>query len=302
MFRRIVVGADGSPEGRDAIVLGRLIAEATGAGLTLLRAFPPFLLGSGETMTRRSQVHETERQLWAERRHHAPDAHAEIVAHTNPARALLSHAEQWHAELIVIGSKDDVPLGHSALGHTGRRLLDGAPTAIAIARRGLHREPGAEFREPGAELSTIAVGYDGDIASERALEFADALALAAGAELHIHTVHEAPIPVLLRGEPSSPALLQDLRDGARSGALEVARRAARTTTVEAEVEAEVGDPGQVLRGASEHADVMVIGSRRWGTIARLVLGGVGEALAADCGSSLIIVRNAPVDHDATTAL
>lgn len=285
MFRRIVAGADGTPEGRDAIVLGAAIAEATGAGLTLLRAFPPFLLGSGETMTRRSQVHETERQLWAERRHHAPDAHAEILAHTNPARALLSHAEQWHADLIVIGSQTDVPIGHSAIGRVGRRLLDGTPPAIAIARRGLH--------ETGAELATIAVGYDGDIASDRALEFADALADAAGAELRIHTVHEVPIPVLLRGEPSTPELLQDLRDGARSGALEVARRAASTTAAESRVEAEVGDPGLVLREASAHADLIVIGSRRWGTIARLVLGGVGEALAADCGSSLLIVRNAP---------
>ena len=268
MFKRIVVGADGSPEGRDAAALGAAIAAATSSGLTLLCAFPPYPV-SGAGMDRRSQVRTAEHQLSADRRQFAPSAHIEAVADPDPARALLNNAQHWHADLVVIGSGHRAAIGRCTIGHTGRRLLNKMPPALAIAKRGLH--------ESGAELRNIAVGYDGapesyDGApeSESALQLADALAVAADAELLIHTVH---------------------RD-AQLDALKIAKRAAARAAARSYVNPSIGDPGLLLRAFSDAVDVMVIGSRRWGPLARMVLGGVGEALATDCGSSLIIARAA----------
>lgn len=41
MFRHIVVGCDGSPEGRDAVALGAAIAAIDDARLSLIGVFSP---------------------------------------------------------------------------------------------------------------------------------------------------------------------------------------------------------------------------------------------------------------------
>lgn len=43
MFKHIVVGCDGSPEGSDAVALGAAIASVTGARLSLVGVFPTSL-------------------------------------------------------------------------------------------------------------------------------------------------------------------------------------------------------------------------------------------------------------------
>lgn len=291
MFRRIVVGADGSPEGKDAVVLGAAIAAATGAGLTLLGAFPPFPIADGAASDRTSQAGSVDRQLSKLRRRFAPSAHVTSVGDGNAARALLNEAQSWHANLIVIGSSRHAEMGRCAIGKTGRRLLNKVPSALAIAKRGLHQEAFA--------LSRIAVGYDGAPESDRALQFADTLAVYANAGLFIETVNKDPVFPFLQGGSPTPALLEETRKGIELEALSVAKRAAAQTTATSNVNASIGEPGAVLRDISEGVDLMVIGSRRWGVLPRVLLGGVGEALASDCGASLIIASR-PADR--STAL
>ena len=53
--------------------------------------------------------------------------------------------------------------------------------------------------------------------------------------------------------------------------------------------ATVGDPGYEMRAFSEAVDLLVVGSRRWGPVARIVTGGVGETLVTDASCSVLIV-------------
>lgn len=285
MFRRIVVGADESPAGHDAVALGAALATATGAGLTLLEAFCPLPVSSVEELDRRGQTRASERQLSAARRRFAPLAHIASVAETDPARALLAESRTWHADLIVIGSSRDAEMGRCSIGQTGRRLLAKSPSAMAIAQRGLH--------EHAVAISKIVVGYDGGPESDRALQFADELAVQAGAQLLVETVAKDPMPTLLRGESPTPELLGEIRDGVERSAERMGKRAAARLAARCHASGEVGEPGAVLRDLSATVDLTVIGSRRWGLLPRVVLGGVGEALAADCGSSLVIVGSPP---------
>ena len=49
-----------------------------------------------------------------------------------------------------------------------------------------------------------------------------------------------------------------------------------------------------MRACSEAVDLLVVGSRRWGPMARIVTGGVGETLVTDASCSVLIVpRPAP---------
>lgn len=272
MFTRIVVGDDGSPQGRDAVVLGAAIARVTGAGLTLLQSYSPFPISITGHTDRHTEHRAAHAQLAVDRDHFAPRALTEVVADSQASRALSHHAERWHADLVVIGSSRHAPEGRCALGQTGRGLIEKAPAALAIAPRGLHQR--------GLELHRVGVGYDGGSESTAALRLADEIAANADAELLIESL------VRTRGDMSE-------RD--RLDALEMARRAARGTAAHAEADARIGEPGLELRDLSGTVDLLVIGSRRWGALARVVLGGVGEALTTDCGSPLLIACR-PLRH------
>ena len=269
MFTRIVVGDDGSPQGRDAVVLGAAIARVTGAGLTLLQSYPPFPISIEGHTDRETQTRDAHAQLARHRDRYAPDAHVEVVWDSQAARAISEYAERWHADLVVIGSAHHAVAGHCALGHTGRGLIERAPAALAVAEVGLH--------DHGLDLTKVAVGFDGGPESELALRLADEIAAAADAELQIESL------VRMHGELSE-------RD--RLDALELCRRAAFGTAARSRADARVGEPGLELRALSGEVDLMVIGSRRWGALARVVLGGVGEALATDCNSSLLVTCRA----------
>ena len=282
MFRRIVVGADGTAEGRDAAVLGASIAAATGAGVTLLHSFTPFLISASGATDRRSLRRDAERLLAAERRRFAPDAHTEVVADGNISRALRLHAERWHADLVVIGSSASADRRRCRIGKIGRGLLASAPVALAIARRGLHEE--------NVTLSSVAVGYDGGPESQIALRFADELATGAGAELIIETLVQERLPPLAGGGALAVEHWERLREREMEEALFLSRQAASRATARARAVARRGDPASLLRQVSQSVDLTVIGSRRWGTLARVALGGVGEALVSDCGSSLLVTH------------
>lgn len=293
MFRYVVVGADESREGEDAVALGAAVATATGSALTLMCS-----VGTSPA-SRRTPGHEharrlrTTRQLRAYRDRWAPQAQIELTYSAGIAQALRAHAERHTLDLVVIGSSRRAPLGRCAIGRTGRELLSRAPAAtLAIAGRGLSNGH--------VRLETIAVGYDGGPESESARQLGEELASAAGADLLIETIYELPIPTLPLGDPSHAA--DELRAAERRAALDVARRAVRRTSPRTRMRVCVGEPGCELRKVSAGVDLMVIGSRRRGPSGRTrrwepcvptVLGGVGEALVSDCGSSLLLTPRVP---------
>jgi nucleotide-binding universal stress UspA family protein len=223
------------------------------------------------------------RALRRERELFAPDALIHTIADGSVARALRHHAERSAADLVVIGSSPSAAQGHVSIGRRGRQLLYDAPFSLGLAARGLHQRD--------ARLKMVAVGYDGGPEAESALAMAAELAEAAKARLVVRRVVEDQVPVLAMEEWMA---LKDWRhdhiwEDARRNALSDAEGAAERFRARAEVSATVGDPGYELRSLSEAVDLMVVGSRRWGPIARLVTGGVGETLVGDASSSVLIV-------------
>ena len=51
----------------------------------------------------------------------------------------------------------------------------------------------------------------------------------------------------------------------------------------------VGGPAEELAGAAGSADLLVIGSRRWGALARVVVGSTAETLLRQAPCSLVLV-------------
>jgi nucleotide-binding universal stress UspA family protein len=278
MQHRIVVGCDDSAGSRDAVVLASALATARGADVSLVSVYPAsFLPYTGESDRRMFRRHALA-LLRRDRDELAPGAFIDAVADGSVPRALFKHAAKWHSSLVVVGSDPSASDGRAAIGRHGRQLLYGAPFSVAIARRGIQAD--------GVPLRRIGVGYDGGVESEAALVLAGQLAADVGARLIVRTVIDDGFPAFIEHHFGR---LKVAREDERKAALAQAEAAISRLGVPAEVSATIGDPGLELRRLSDTVDLIVVGSRRWGTLARLVAGSVGETLVADAGCSVLIV-------------
>lgn len=281
---RAAAAVDLNAEGRDAVVLATALAEATGAELMLVTIEPDLaLVVPGVPRERMRQ--ETEEMLRRTRNELAPGARMQIDRDLSAARGLHRLVHTHHRDLLVLGSGGHGEPGRVTLGHVTRQLLDDLPCALAIAPRGLHAQQRLELRR-------IAVGFDGGDESRAALATAAAIAAGAGAQLLVRAVVDDRVPAL--GWPnvwmgtilnSWEQLMEDEERAIRSEA----ESALAELAVEAEVQVARARPGVSLMALSGEVDLMVIGSRRWGPLARLVLGGTGERLAHGAHCPLLVV-------------
>lgn len=286
MFKHIVIGCDGRPEGRDAVALGAAIARGTEATLSLVGVFPTTLLPVAGSTDRKTLRAQATHGLRRERDLLAPGALIHAVADTSVPRALRHYAQHWQADLVIVGSSSSAATGHVMIGRRSRQLLYDAPFALGLAARGLH--------ERSHELRAVGVGYDGGREAEEALATAAELARGADARLVVRRVVEDQAPILTREEWIGAVDWTHDRmwEDARREALVEAETAAARLAARADVSATLGDPGYDLRALSETVDLLVVGSRRWGPGARLVSGGVGETLVSHAGCSILIVPRA----------
>ena len=169
MFRNVLVGVDGRPNGRDAIALaarlvdpdGRLsLAHVHSGELHPVHAVTPGLL---------AEEHDASTAM-LERERAAADVEAELVSFValSPGRGLHQLAEERGADLLVVGSSSRGTFGRAMLGDDTRTALNGAPCAVAMGVRGYAEHPGP--------LATIGVGYNDTPESESALALARELA------------------------------------------------------------------------------------------------------------------------------
>jgi len=284
-IRHIAVGVDGTAEARDAAVLTAAMARATGADVILIGVLsdPVVIPLTGLSWTELQK--QAELMLAQTRDELVPGARPVTVTDVSVSRGLERVVAREHCDLLVVGSTPDGPEGLVRIGRRTRQLIGDAACALAIAPRGLEHQD-------QITLERIGVGYDGGPEAEAALALAGSLARACGAELSIRAVVDDRLPVFgLSGSQRARlnAEWQELVaadvERLRLGAVE----AAKSAGVDARVEAMGGPPPSLLLELGESVDLLVIGSRRWGAFARLVLGSTGEALVHDATCPLLVV-------------
>lgn len=294
MLRKVLVGIDGSPSARDAAVLGCALAAPDDADVLLVGAYSDPPLAFPPVLRRDAHLgEEAERVLLEVRREHAPRARTRTLADFSAGRALCHAVERERPDLLVLGSSHRVEEGHAGVGRTGRQVLHGAACPVALAARGLHEQPFVPRR--------IVVGIDASLEAQAALELASALAQTTGAELTAVAVVDDRLPATVAPAGMAIELVQwdELVAAHRDHAEQLVREATvRIPGLEAETR--TGDPAEELaRAASEAgADLLVLGSRRWGPMARLVIGSTGEELVREAPCSLLVVPR-PADVDAS---
>jgi nucleotide-binding universal stress UspA family protein len=193
----------------------------------------------------------------------------------SPADALQALAESGEADLIVLGSTDHAALGSVAPGSVAEHLLHGARCRLVIAPKGY-----AAADHSGDRLRVLAVGYDGMAESQAALEEGAKLAGKFGASMKVVGVL-TPIP------PMGAAAAA--RTGPEAGPDFQTRLHAAVADLPPELRAlpllEKGDPvKKLLEVAEVGVDLLVLGSRGFGPVMRLLIGSVSSKVirAASC--------------------
>ena len=280
---RIAAGIDGFPEGRDAATLGRLFADATGAELMLVAVHSAPLLPQPPELSHASLRKESQRILREVRDSFAPGARTVTATDHSVARSLQRVVRRHHRDLLVVGSSRLGPAGRVRIGKRTRQLLCHFECALAVAPRGLHADP--------RPLRRIGVGYDDRPESKAALAFAASVAAGAGAALEALAVVDDRPPGL--GWSSLPSVLGTTWDDMIHDEMERIREHAATAGQLTEKEPDIvvarGRPADALLELSETVDLLVIGSRRWGPTARLLLGSTGEAVMHDAACAVLAV-------------
>jgi nucleotide-binding universal stress UspA family protein len=155
-----------------------------------------------------------------------------------------------------------------------------------VAPRGLHEHPQLRLRR-------IGVGYDGGEESKAALDLAASIAMAARAKLTVQTVVDDRMPpIWWSGLANAGVGIEEWEEAISAEAdrrRDEARAAVEATGARARTDVKRGRPADALLALSQEVELLVIGSRRWGPVARVLLGSTGEALLHDALSSVLVV-------------
>jgi nucleotide-binding universal stress UspA family protein len=166
MAIKAIVSYDDTPNDHDALMLGRVLAQA-GANLTLA-----YVRHTTLSERRREELEEHEAEALLERGARALDGievERRVIVSGSTPEGLKQLAEEEGADLIVFGSDYRTPAGHVLPQHSSERLLDGGPTAIAIAPSG-YRDS-----EPHIHMIGLMASPGDDAAIETARDLADSL-------------------------------------------------------------------------------------------------------------------------------
>jgi nucleotide-binding universal stress UspA family protein len=283
MFRTIIAGYDGTEEGRDALALAgflagesaeRVVAAAVSEAATPIPS--PGHAGRKNALVdaaRRVAVRALDEGL-------VDPAVLEPAGLYGSSAAAGLHrlAETLRADLVVAGSSHRGELGRLLIGSTAARLLNGASCPVAAAPRGFAR---TEHRV----VRALGLAYDGSPESRVALEGAAALA----------AEHDAAVRVFTVVPPSGPEgydrpydEVQEIRRAHYGAIVDDALKALRP---------EVRPEGRLLSGeveeqlveqANASLDVMVVGSRGYGPVRRVLLGSTSNALMRSARCPLIV--------------
>jgi nucleotide-binding universal stress UspA family protein len=284
VFERIAAGIDGFPEGRDAAALGAAIALVVGAELLLVAVHPDPLVVLPREVSWAGVRKQAEQLLRRTRDEVDRDARIKVVTDWSVPRALGRVVEREHRDLLVVGSSRKGPAGRVRMATSTRQLLSGYRCALAVAPRGFGDVPSRRF-------ARVGVGYDGGPESRAALSVAASIAVAAGARLVVRGVVDDRLPMLGWSEHAvdrTQSIWDELLKPMVESLRDDARNAVAATGSKAEVDVLRWSPPDALRELSEQVDLLVIGSRRWGAAARVLLGGTGERIMHDAGCPILV--------------
>jgi len=300
----IIVGVDESPGSADAIALASTLAGMTGAELTLVGVYPydPHPSRAINYDFERFLKTDTEKLLERLRSEHGVEtAEVRAIANPSPAHGLHELAEKIDAGLIVVGSTHTGRAGRVLPGSTAERLLHGAPCPVAVA-------PKRYADGSAGERGIVGCGYDGSPSAENALVTANRIAGATGKRLRVirafhGLAYDAPPKkgVAMSGISYTASYNDKLHERASDELDEAVAKLEGPPRGERYFA--VGDAADILVKASEQLDVLLLGSRGYGPLHSVLVGGVAGRVVREAACPVIVLprKGGHVEEDSLFA-
>ena len=296
MMMKILIGHDGSPSADAALIdLQRagLPVEAEAlivsvADIMMVPQTPAYELATEALMSRRVTAglvyaqRQTERVLkeseeFANRakeqvRSYFPhwNVRAETLA-GSAAFELISKADKWKSDLVVVGSHGRSAVSRFILGSVSKKVVTDSDHSVRVSRGDLEKD----LNEP----PKLIIGVDESAEAEQAVRAVGSRVWPYGTEVQIIAVDDGSSPMFTNTAGRMVAW---------------AENALSLIGLKTSVVWEKGDPRRVLidRAQAWDADSIFVGGRRFnGALERFQLGSVATALVTKAHCSVEVVRS-----------
>jgi nucleotide-binding universal stress UspA family protein len=208
-----------------------------------------------------------------------PDWDVRAVAESfpiSPALVLMQRADEWEADLIVVGSQGRSMLGRMILGGVSRKVATDAKCSVLVGRG-----PDERRGEKNGSAVRLIVGLDGSESSDQVVRAVAARSWPGGSLARLVTALViAPGLNVERQTERAEELHHGAKALLRSAGLEVSSLT------------KISEPEHLLLEESEtwQADCIFVGARGLGRAGRFLLGSVSTAVVSDAKCSVEIVR------------
>jgi nucleotide-binding universal stress UspA family protein len=204
----------------------------------------------------------------------------------SPAWGIVRRAEEWHADLIVMGSHGMSSVTRAFIGSVSQRVMTHASCSVRVAR---------EDPEDGG-VTRLIVGFDGSADAEAAVREVSSRSWPENTEVQLMTLLDDRMRTAIASRIFKPQQLKDgqekqyedlLAEMAESAAERL--RAARLKTTFSMTE---GDPKSVLLETADkiHAHCIFLGATGLRGLRKLLLGSVSSGVTAAAPCTVEIVR------------
>lgn len=195
---------------------------------------------------------------------------------------IVKRAQEWDADVIVLGSHGYRTIPRLFLGSVSHQVLKHAACSVRVGRHGRY----------DAQIHTLRllVGYDGSACSRAAVTAVASRTWPPGTEVRVLMAVEAEVPASVPIMGSYPAML-DPEARAERCVVE-ARQELSKAGLKVTHTLQAGDAKHLILDAAEGwgADCIFVGSHGRSGLARLFLGSVSLGVAESAGCSVEVVR------------
>jgi nucleotide-binding universal stress UspA family protein len=271
-------------------------SRATGAGLVIVSVVAGGgvleRLHGGEPSVAAGDASGTEsaavEALAAELRAAGVAAAARVIEHTTAARGLAHVVAELRPTLLVLGSAHHSDRGRVRPGSTAERLVAGSSCPVAVVPR--------EHVLPEGGLRTVGAAFVPTPEGREALHAAAELARALGASLRVIIVLDPShageqSPGLMAGQHRDTEAAEAIAGRHRIEAREAAQAAIAELAGGLDVDLDVlyQEPAEGLEAASHNLDLLVMGSRAYGPLKAVMLGGVSRKVVTRAACPVLVL-------------
>jgi nucleotide-binding universal stress UspA family protein len=289
MSLRVLLATDGSDDARAAGAwLGHFpVPDGSRLQVLSVASIPPSALDIPPVREYQASLREAATRMAEAARSALAPRFAEAdaqMAEGDPREVIVHAAETWKADLVVLGARGLGAIAGALLGSVSLGVARHAPCSVLVVK-------------PGAAVGRrIVIAVDGSPQAAAAAAFVARLPLDATTIVQLVSVAQRPVapattPGLAAGivRRALAELLQERKGALERALAALAGRFAGVKTVERTVL--VGHPVEALLGAvGGDVGLVVVGARGLGTVKRLVLGSVSEALLRHVDRPILIVK------------